>query len=170
MLRELSMEDQKKYENAKVYSGQDLRPQKLNDPVIVCRESDEILLNDDELCVLRLGPKFCEFSNLDEVNFEIEVEQTILKYKWDTMRDDKDEANGKYSGSTEVMGDPSIIARRVLFEELFTKEELEDMEAEAEDQMNMMEAQLRSTFDLRNGILDMRKRRATDVKMNSRVI
>ena len=170
MLRELSMEDQSKYEDAKVFSGQDLRPQELSDPVVVCRAGEEILLSEEELCVLRLGPKFCELDNLDETNFEIEVEQTILKYKWDSMSDDKDDPNGKHSGNAEVMSDPSIIARRVLFEALFTKEELDDMEAEAEDEMNMREAQMRATFDLTSGNLNMRKRRATDVKMNSRVV
>ena len=168
MLYELNLEDQKKYGNAKVYSGEDLRPQKLSDPVIVCRDDEEILLSDDELSVLRLGPKFCEFSHLDEVNFEIEVEQTILKYKWDSMNDDDKKTEAE--GNTDVVGDPSIIARKVLFEELFTREEIEDMEAEAEDELNMRDAQMRSTFDLSKGILDMRKRRATDVKMNSRVI
>ena len=88
MLHELSMEDQTKYEDAKVYSGQDLRPQELSDPMVVCRAGEDILLSEEELCVLRLGPKFCELDNLDEVNFEKEVEQTILKYKWDSMSDE----------------------------------------------------------------------------------
>ena len=170
MLYELSMDDQKKYENAKVYSSDDLRPQKLRDPVIVCRQGEEVLLNDDEMSVLRLGPKFCEFSNLDEVNFEIEVEQTILKYKWDSMGDEASDKSNGSEGKTEFVVDRSIIARRVLFEELFTREELEDMEAEEEDQLNMRDAEMRCTFDLRRGILDMRKRRATDIKGNSRVI
>ena len=165
-LDELCEEDQVKYEDARVFSGEDgmLRPQKLRDPVVVRREGEEFELNEDELSVLRLGPKFCEFTNLDEVEFEVEVEQMILKYKWETMGDEKDEKKG------EMMRDDSILARRILFEELYTREELEDLEADEEDESNMRDAEMRMTFDLRNGVLDMRKRRATDVKNNSRVI
>ena len=119
------------------------------------------------MSVLKLGPKFCEYNNLDEVEFEIEVEQMILKYKWETIGDDKSKNEG---GKNEVIGDHSILARRILFEELFTREELEDMEAEENEEMGMRDAQLRMTFDLQGGVLDMRKRRATDVKNNSRVI
>ena len=161
-LYELSIEDQLKYGDAKVFTGDEMRPQKLSEPVVVCREGEEISLNEDEMSLLRLGPKFCEFTNLDEVDFEIEVEQMILKYKWETMKDAKDE------GVCEV--DPSILARKILCEEIYTQEELEDMEAEENEEMCMRDAKMRMTFDLSNGVVDMRKRRATDVKNNSRVI
>ena len=166
-LSDLCEDDQKKYEGAKVYSGEEMRPQRMSDPVIVCRQGEDISLNEDELSVLRLGPKFCEFTNLDDVAFEIEVEQMVLKYKWETMDEEK---NGKVEDGNEVIGDPSVLARRILFEELFTKEEREDMEDEEEDELNMREASMRMTFDLKNGILDMRKHRVTDIKGNSRVI
>ena len=44
------------------------------------------------------------------------------------------------------------------------------MKDEAEDELRMKDAEKRCTFDLRNKILDMRKKRATDIKGNSRVI
>ena len=166
-LYELSEDDQKQYGSAKVYTGEDMRPQELSEPVLVCRQGEEVYLSKNELSVLKLGPKFCEYNNLDEVEFEIEVEQMILKYKWETIGDDKSKNEG---GKNEVIGDHSILARRILFEELFTREELEDMEAEENEEMGMRDAQLRMTFDLQGGVLDMRKRRATDVKNNSRVI
>ena len=49
-------------------------------------------------------------------------------------------------------------------------EKLEDMETEENEEMCMRDAQMRMTFDLSNGIVNMRKRRATDVKNNSMVI
>ena len=55
------------------------------------------------------------------------------------MGDDERDSNGKNEGNN-IMGDPSIIARRVLFEELFTKEELEDLEAEEEDEVCAQES------------------------------
>ena len=164
-LSDLSEEDQKKYEGAKVFSGEEMRPMEMSDPVIVCRLGEEIILDEDEMSLLRLGPKFCEFTSLDEVAFEVEVEQMILKYKWETMDNEKNEKI-----DAMVMGDPSILARRILFEELFTREELDDMETEEADELNMREAEMRSTFDLRNGVVDIRKHRVTDVKGNSRVV
>ena len=107
---------------------------------------------------LKLFQKYPVINNQSKV---IE-KQMILKYKWETMGDDENEANEKNGG--EVLGDPSILARRILFEELFTREELEDLEADEEDESNMRDAEMRMTFDLRTGVMDMRKRRATDIK------
>ena len=81
----------------------------MSDPVIVCKEVEEIVHNEDELSILRLGPKFCEFTNLDEVLFKIEVDPMILKYKWETIWEGKKE---KVEGN--IMGAPSILARRIL--------------------------------------------------------
>ena len=154
-----------KYGKAKVFTGEDIKPVQMRDPVIVCKQDEEIKLNEDEMNVLRLGPKFCEFVNLDEESFEVEIEQTILKYKWETINDEKGEDNGM-----DAYGDPSILAREILFRELFTPEELEDMDEEDQNEMDMKEAEMRMVFDMRTGTLDMRKRRTTDLKGNSRVI
>ena len=125
------------------------------------REGEEFSINEEEMSVLRLGPKFCEYMSLSDVNFEIEVEQTVLKYKWETMDEVKENDNDE---------DPSILARNILYEELFTKDEIEDMRDEEDEELMMRDAEMRSVFDLVNGRIDMRKRRATDVKGNSRVI
>ena len=112
--------------------------------------------------MLRLGPKFCEYVNLDEEKFEIEIEQAILKYKWETMSDEK--------GEDEKPRDLSDIARKVLIRELYTTEEIEEMNEDEEEAMRMRDAELRQVFDMRTGTIDMRKRRVTDIKGNSRVI
>ena len=160
-LSELSEEVGLKYMDAKVYSGVEIVPQKMRDPVIIRREGEEFSINEEEMSVLRLGPKFCEYMSLSDVNFEIEVEQTVLKYKWETMDEVKENDNDE---------DPSILARNILYEELFTKDEIEDMRDEEDEELMMRDAEMRSVFDLVNGRIDMRKRRATDVKGNSRVI
>ena len=56
----------------------------------------------------------------------------------------------------------------IIFTEVCTA--LYTFEAEEEDELNMRDAQMRTIFDMKDGVLDMRKRRATDVKCNSRVI
>ena len=43
----------------------------MRNPVVVCRRGESIQLSDDELSVLRLGPKFCVYANLDEEEFAI---------------------------------------------------------------------------------------------------
>ena len=170
-LNDLCEEDRVKYKDVKVFSGEEIQPEKMRDPIIVCRQGEEIQLNEDELSVLRLGPKFCEYTNLSDVDFEIEVEQTVLKYKWETM-DEVNKQDDEESMNEEMkkFEDPSILARKILFEELFTKDELDAMKDDEEDRMMMMDAEMRAVFNLREGIIDMRKRRATDVKGNSRVI
>ena len=159
----LCEDDWNTYCEAEIFKNNDVRPEKMRDPVIVNVGDEEIELNENELSVLRLGPKFCELVALDEEAFEGEVEQAILKFKWETMEDDK-------SKNETAQVEKSEIARRVLFEELYTKEELENLEDEAEDEMKMRDAELRTIFDLKTRVLDMRKRRTTDIQGNSRVI
>ena len=162
----LCEEDWQTYRGARVFKDEDIKPEKMRDPVIVCREGENIVLSDEEMSILRLGPKFCEYVQLDDEEFEGEVEQAILKYKWETMEkgnNEKSEVGGKFV-------DTSSLAREILDREIFTKEELEEIDEEIEEENQMREAQCRNVFDLNTGTVDMRKRRTTDVKGNSRVV
>ena len=141
-----------------------IKPEKLKDPVIVCRHGEVIELSENEKSVLRLGPKFCDYVNLSEEDFEVEIEQTILKYKWETI--DEEGTTGKNCNN----GDPSEAAREILFTELYTQEELDEINEDVEDELRMKEAESRSIFNLNTGEINMRKRRTTDLKGNSRVI
>ena len=53
------------------------------EPVIVCRSNEEIKLSDEELAVLVLGPKFCVYNNLSEATFMREIEEMIVKLRWE---------------------------------------------------------------------------------------
>ena len=166
-LDELEIEDQEMYWNASVFNEDDMRPMRMKNPVIVCGKNEEIKLNEDELSLLRLGPKFCEYTNLNDEDFEVEVEQAIVKFKCETMNEDED---GKHGIKNE---DPAEIAMSVLFSEdggLFTSEELEKINAECEEERKLEEARMRTTFDAMNKTLNMGNRRTTDLKGNSRTI
>ena len=68
---------------------EELSPEVVRDPVIVQREGESIQLNEDEREVLRLGPKFCLYTNLSEEEYETDVEECVMKIKWDLMGEDK---------------------------------------------------------------------------------
>ena len=58
-LDELKDEDQEVYWNSRVFEDKNMRPEKMRDPVIACKQDEKIELNEDGLSLLRLGPKFC---------------------------------------------------------------------------------------------------------------
>ena len=60
-------------------------------PVIVAGDDELINLDDDESEFLSLRPEYCIFKNLSEEEYENNVEQAILKYKWDSMGDEEKE-------------------------------------------------------------------------------
>ena len=61
-----------------------------NEPIIVCRDGEEIRISRDEASVLELGPKFCIMVDLIEDSFEVELEARIMKYRWELMKKDKE--------------------------------------------------------------------------------
>ena len=66
------------------------------DPVIVQGLGETILLNDDEREALKLGPKFCVFNDLNEEVFEADIEECLLKVKWDMMGDEATSEDGDW--------------------------------------------------------------------------
>ena len=67
----LCEEDKETYREARVFKDEGVKPDEMRNPVVVCRRGESIQLSDDELSVLRLGPKFCVYANLDEEEFAI---------------------------------------------------------------------------------------------------
>ena len=126
------------------------------DPVIVMRDGEELILNEDEMRVLSLGPKFCVYNNLCEETFERELEETIIKYRWELMgKEIKDKEIEKF-GNEEYGAINSI----------FTKDELE--QHDLEDQLE--EAKKRIIFDRTEGKFSYANRRVNEIKGNARVI
>ena len=71
----------------------DLAAKAMKGPVVVSKDGENLVIDDDENEFLSLGPKFCIFNYLDEEEYANNLEQAILKYKWDKMGEDK--KNGK---------------------------------------------------------------------------
>ena len=100
----------------------------------------DIELDEDELEVLGLPPDFTVYSRLKEEEFMVETEMAMTKLRWEK--------------------------RKLLEEQIDGEIEISDIEKEA---MEISEAKSRSIFDPIEKTLDLRKRRVTDLKENSRV-
>ena len=126
----------------------------VRNPVFVEWDDENIHLSDDELDVLRLGPKFCLLKSLDEEDFETDLEECIMKIKWDMMSED-----GK-----KQPGEEEIAWRIALGAEV-----CDQIDDELEEESELVEAGTRSIMDWEKKTLNLARRRATDVKRNSRV-
>ena len=102
---------------------------------------DDLTIDDDEREVLEMPPKFACFNLLSEEGFEVDVEICGAKHRWE-MRNKDDEVS---------------------------EEEVEQAEPPLLELLEVLDAQSRQVFDPEEGNLDMRKRKATDVKHNTRV-
>ena len=100
----------------------------------------DVSLDEEELSILRLPPDFAILGKLSEENFMVETEMAMTKLRWE-KRKLLDEESGE--------------------EGIVTDKEREIMEEE--------DAKSRSVFDPINKVIDMRKRRVTDLKENSRI-
>ena len=120
------------------------------------REGEEILLDDNEREALKLGSKFCVLSRLDDEEFEVDVEEMIMKLKWDMMGD---------SGVQE-----SRDKANVAMEILLGKDVYQAIDAEKQEELDMIEAETRCIYNWAGRKINFAKRRVTDVKGNSRVI
>ena len=96
--------------------------------------------------------KLCVYKDLKEEEYLNNLEQTILKYKWDKMGE-PDEPNPANESTQEVA----------------TEEEKAEEERVIE-QGKVEEAKSRSIFDRDEMTLGYSRQRATDMKMNTRVI
>ena len=156
-LKELSEEDQVRYQEARIFEdNEEFEVDKSIEPVIVEMSDEKISLSEDEEALLALGPKFCVVRNLREEQFECDVEEAIMKYRWEIMGKEKEKNRKK---------EDHEIAFNVLLSEIYSEEEVKAMEEEE----RILEAETRMIFHPESGRFDYSKRRATDQKGNSRV-
>ena len=102
------------YEGAAVFKDDySMRKDEEPDPMVVCNVDEGIELSEDEKQVLLLGPKFCILNKLSEETFQREVEEMIIKYRWE-MRD-----QGLKDGEMKKFCEDAYYA----IESLFTEEE-----------------------------------------------
>ena len=99
------------------------------------------------------------YVDLKMEEFETDLEESIVKIKWDFMTTDKDEKNkNKKKG-------PEDIALEVLLGE----EVCRNVDEEIDEEEQMVEAQSKTPFNKNEMTFNLARRRATDMKGNSRV-
>ena len=102
-LDELNTVDAKKYGMARIFKdGNGMKGVNDMEPTIVYMKNEEpIELTNDEKSVLALGPKFCIMNNLNEETFEREIEETIIKYRWEMKKlENEEKKNAKFGLDT----------------------------------------------------------------------
>ena len=159
-IEDLENEDRKMYEGAKIFDEDfEMKNEDEYEPCIVCMEDEDIRVTDDEKDLLSLGPKFCVRNAMSEELFECEVEECIIKFRWDQMGEEIAEKEAK--NEEEAYKNIDLI---------FTDEENEAIKKENEEARNMEYAKSRMIYDPVESKMNLSKRRATDQKNNSRVI
>ena len=139
--------------NPRIFS-EEIKPEEIKDPVVVEMVGEEIKLSEDETNALKLGPKFNLYVDLCDEEFETDVEEAILKVKWDLMGEDNTEEKGLEDIALEV---------------LLGKEVCEEIDEQKAEEMEMKKAQERTPFNRQEMVFNYARRRVTDLKGNSRV-
>ena len=145
--------DQSELERAKIFKEDHVwRMEDAREPCVVYKGEDVLELSEDEKNLLKQGPKFSVMGRLNEEQFEVELEQSLMKVKGDMLASEKEAKN---------KSDSDIAIEFVIDEE--QKEECEEHE-------RMLDAKCRMVYDWEKNTFDFSKRRTTDLKNNSRVI
>ena len=100
----------------------------------------DLVLDEDEKQALMLEPKFAIYQKLDEEEFECELETTFCKLRWERMKEGDEDEEDCIETTPE--------------------------EKEAEE---LAEASTRSVYDPHRKEIDLRKSRATDIKLNTEI-
>ena len=137
-----------RYKRLRILGDEVWKADTLRGPVIV---DDDINLNKDEIAVLTRGPKFAIRKKLSLEQFLNNLESCLIKHRWDSKNNDLGEAE------TEVMTNA-------------VDEDDEEETKRIEEEGEMMEAKSRLIFDQEDMSLNFARHKATDAKLNSRVI
>ena len=107
----------------------------------------DIELTDSELDLLSLGPGFMVVENLDKQEMKIESNVTLTKIRWGRRKLGTDEMTGRQEDV-----------------------ELEDVDEEKTTLADLLETEARDVLGPDNMSVDMRRKRATDMRGNRRVM
>ena len=80
-----------------------IKKEEIKNQVIVEGPGEVIKLDENERAALKLGPKFCMYNKLSDEEFEVDVEECILKIKWDLMGDENKPRRGSEDKALEVL-------------------------------------------------------------------
>ena len=149
---ELTKDEQEKYGMVEIFNNKvGLSKEKLREPEIV---GEGIVLSEEELNVLALGPKFCVRKKLSMEEFDTELEECIAKIRWEMMGEEIDKKKQKKD-------DANIAIMAILDDE--EKEEVREHE-------EAKEAKLRQVYNVEENSWNYGRKRATDLKGNTMVI
>ena len=72
----------------KIFRNDDVETVEIKKPVVVEGLGENVELSVDEVELLKLGPKFCLYVDLKMEEFETDLEECLVKVKWDMMATD----------------------------------------------------------------------------------
>ena len=154
VIEEMSENERNKYGMAEVLKAEcGMEGEQLRYPEIVCKRGETLEISNDEKQVLALGPKFCVRKDLDEENFEIELEECIAKIKWD-IRSEEEKKGEKID-----LADVAIMS-------ILSDDEREEVEEHEEYE----EAKRKIVYHPEERNWNFGRRRTTDLKGNTMVI
>ena len=141
-----------KYGECRIFNDQVWEAQEAREPSVVSENTEQMVINEDEKNLLRLGPKFCVMGKLSEEAFRVELEQTIMKVKW------------------EIMGEEEKVKKRKIEDVAINCVIDEEQKDECAEYEEMLDARTRMIYDQDKHSIDFGRRRTTDLKNNARVI
>ena len=112
-----------------------------------------VSLDEDEMSVLRLGPKFAILSRLEDETIERDIEVAVTKMKYEIRRQKEIEL------LRQVDNEASQVSKKTRYDE--------NCDSETEEEVS--EARERQFFDPINKIFDFSKKRATDCVENTKI-
>ena len=85
---------------------------------------------------MRLGPKYCLYKRLNEEDFETDLEECVMKVKWDMLGEGSDNESKKRRKSEDIA-----------LEVLLGEEKCRKIDEEKEEEEEIKEAESRSIFN-----------------------
>ena len=107
----------------------------------------DVELDNEELAALRLPPKTSVLNNLNSDTFDLEIEVSNAKLRYNMLKNPSDSENKKEEQTED---------------EICEEEDYEDL-------AEMLDAEARETFTKKDLVVDLRKKRVTDLKLNNMV-
>ena len=133
-------EDVKQFENAKIFDPKFVPPEDVHKPEVIVIGDLQPPLDSDEIAALVLPPKTAVTDTLNLEDFKCEVTMCSTKLRWEIGKEEEE------------------------------KTDVEVTATEAEQEiMDEVEAKSRIPYDPHTASLDLRRRKVTDTKDNSRV-
>ena len=171
--------EMEKYRDAKIFSGDKFDEIETDKIEITILGNLKDKISEAEYQVLQLHTKFAIMPNLEESDYEMDLELGFAKLRYQLLKElgeklSEEEENmleGEMNEKvreklkTQLKPGMSDKSRKELIEKL-----KEEMSEEMEEMVEEEEAKTRQVFNPLEKIFDNRKKRVTDLKENSRVI